>query len=399
VRAPPDIEDVGSLPFVLKDTPINLPGGGFRGRNLARSGLGLGLDDLSGLPQWVTVREASFLADVQPSIIEGWSTIGSIETTRLRLGRGAEIVLVRTEDLVRAPHAMPALTSPTDGSSPARESHPSRPALIRFVSVAAAIILLVEGYQLIHPPISSMPSRQDLAASEPNNPARPPGAAPMPTPTAGSSHAVVPDPSDGGGTNTGQGGSPGGDVTHVRTGPVRYIQQGSSVSAVVTLTNPNDGWWLPSSGMDFAALDDRGRVVATYQTTVTLGPGESKIEVAPALVLGPGVHTVGSVRVTLHPTGWRPAATFVSTGLAVSPVHVNPGDAGSTTITGRIANHGNRTENVQISCALTAGEQLAGVGVALLNDLSPGASSTFVASAPFVDGQPDAAACSAAPIG
>lgn len=419
MKAPPGIEDFEAPSFALGDVTGGPSEGGLRGRPAARSVLGP--DDLSGLPGWVSVQEASFLAEVPPSIIEGWSESGTVGTTRLPLGRGSAIVLLRTADLQRAPQTAEAQADQAFFGGPAQRGHLGRRTSTRLVQVAVAVIVGLGARAVVQPLVTSPgASRQNLQATAHfADLTPPPGIAPTATQhhtttggqpaLAGSAPVAPPDSNADGSPSAGPSQWVGDGAGPVQTGPVQYVQQDvqyvqqaplmSVVSALVTLTNPNAGWWLPNSDLEFAALDDRGQVVATYQTTVALGPGESKIAVAPTLVLGSSVHAVGSVKVALVPARWRPAATFVPTGLAVSAVQVSPGDGGTTVVTGQVANQGNKTENVQVSCALTAGGQLTGVGVGLLNDLLPATTSTFVVSVQSADGQPGTADCTADPAG
>jgi hypothetical protein len=214
-------------------------------------------------------------------------------------------------------------------------------------------------------------------------------ASPKPSPAVSSSAALSPQPSSAGSSPEA--------VENVHIGRVRHIRQGRLLSATVVITDPNTSLWLPPSDVTFRALDRHGKVIATYQTTVTIGPGGSKIVVAPLLYLGPNVRAFRSVDVVLDRARWQPTSTFVPTHVRVSGEHVAR-DGGFTVVKGHIANRGQRSVAVQISCSLWSGDHLAGVGIATVPRLRSGIDARFIVPAQFVDRTPDAADCTVALI-
>jgi hypothetical protein len=188
-------------------------------------------------------------------------------------------------------------------------------------------------------------------------------------------------------------GSSAGGAANLRVGRVRYVRQGRRLSAVVVLTDPNTGLWLPPSDLAFRALNRQGNVIATYQTTVTLEPGGSKIVVAPLLYLGTNASDFRSIDIVLDRARWQPASTFVPKRVRVWGEHVGTGDGGKTVVRGNIANPRDRDVSVQIACALWAGRRLAGVGIATVPTLPSGILARFLVRPEFVDRKPDTADC------
>jgi hypothetical protein len=184
----------------------------------------------------------------------------------------------------------------------------------------------------------------------------------------------------------------------VLIGHVRHIRQGSLLSAAVVITNPNEAWWLASSDLTFRALDRRGKVVAMYQTTVALGPGGSKIAVAPILFLGPNADEFRSIEAVVDPRHWRRGSTFTPTRILVQSARVRVRDGRDTVVTGHVGNHRRRIVRVQISCALWAGRHLAGVGMASVPMLSGRITSRYVVFPQFLRRTPNTADCTADPI-
>jgi hypothetical protein len=282
-----------------------------------------------------------------------------------------------------------------------------RPLGRRLIAAVIAALAAV-GVILVVPALLSSPDRLPTIAAS----ARSGGSSPAPSPSgshpsktsprpahsasatqpshaASSSPAPSPQPSV-------TGSSPEA-VANVHVGRVRHIQQGRLLSAAVLITDPNDGVWLPPSDVTFRALDRRGKVIATYQTTVTIGPAGSKIVVAPLLYLGPNARDFRSVDVVLTRAAWQPASTFVPARVRVTGEHVAR-DGGFTVVKGHIANRGQRSVAVQISCSLWAGHHLAGVGIATVPRLRNGVDARFIVPAQFVDRTPDAADCTVALI-
>ena len=151
-----------------------------------------------------------------------------------------------------------------------------------------------------------------------------------------------------------------------------FLQRGHLVTAVATITNPNEVYALPSISVTFVVRDSDGRVLAKHQARASVPPLRSVQVVAPDMSIRGKGATVANVVLLPGPIGWTPAGSMVPSGLQVDGAGFASSGPGDLTIVASVSNTGAGIESGVLTCfAQDATGGLTGAGVAEIS-LRPG---------------------------
>ena len=182
--------------------------------------------------------------------------------------------------------------------------------------------------------------------------------------------------------NSPPGPSSGPRDADVVVGKVQFIQDEQApgyATAVVLVTNPNSGRWLPYSKYVFTAKDAAGAVLGSDENVVHLGPSASVGVVSPQISLGSTGARLATVEFGLEPKPWRSADEYPDVALSVVSAVLVKGK-NETRVTGQLTSDSNQTLSIRIHCLLldTAGA-FAGTGYGTVADVGGQAKSPFEA--------------------
>lgn len=327
----------------------------------------------AGTPEWLTLGEAAFLADVPVGSVAKWLEAGRLEHLSLpgedRLG-----VLVRVDDVMTASVDDPPPKIHSDRIAPRGRRDRRRPSEglggVTGILVGALGLLFLAAFWWTGR--GSAPSGRESPAGAP------------------ATHAVAPrsgsdeDDPEGAATSeaigeasptTAKGVTSAGGRAMPMPGilfePVAFVSDGTWVSAAVRVSNTTERW-LPASEVTFLVLDASGSTLGSDSGYVDLGPGEDQVVVADGIELPSQAGEVSTVRADLLGPPLRDREE-ASGSLAVADASVR-----GSVVRGRVVNTGSTLGSVHVYCALyRSGGKLSGVGIALVGPMGENHVATF----------------------
>jgi hypothetical protein len=151
-----------------------------------------------------------------------------------------------------------------------------------------------------------------------------------------------------------------------------FVQHGRWVTAVATIANANEAYWLPSISVTFVVRDQKGNVLAKHDTRVSVPPLTSVRLVAPDMTIHPKSATAVSVRLEPGLVGWAPPTSLFSSGLEVAGSGFSSSGPGDLTVVASVSNTGTARESGRLVCVVEdAAGGLTGAAEAMIS-LRPG---------------------------
>ena len=177
--------------------------------------------------------------------------------------------------------------------------------------------------------------------------------------------------------------APKEQAKEVVIGAVQFMQDtdggGKYGTVTVKLTNPNAGFWLPSSDFVFSAKDASGGILGTEEGTVSMAPSDIKDLTPTQISFGKGGVKVDKVEFQLRPKPWQPTTTYPTVSAVVSNVSFLK-DTYFSKVTGEVTNTSASNQTLSIDCTLwDSSQSFAGEASAYVRDLAPGVKSPFSA--------------------
>jgi hypothetical protein len=279
-------------------------------------------------PDWLTPSEAALLFGVSVATVESLVARGGIRVTAALPGRRSSMGMVSTKDLrdaIAAVAPAPSMPPPPPAPSPAAATSPApTPA-----PAAPPRIVVLPSEAPAPTPAPRDPSFGLAPESESRAGRRPPprrarllavavsaglviAIVAAVTVTRGHGHA----PGSGSGPRaTATGTSAPTPTAEPSPGALaldepRFVDRGGWLTAAVTITNPNHGWWVPYLDVIFTIRSAKGKQVAAPVKTVTVPPGGSVMAILPGFALPKGSPAVANILAVPGAPEWDDASSF-----------------------------------------------------------------------------------------